>query len=37
MFSGTRDTEMAVGCGDVHKFRMSLWAEHFRTTINEFI
>ena len=39
---------MAVGCwqpaypdnnpyGDVHKFRMSLWAEHFRTTINEFV
>jgi len=37
--SGTRDTEMAVGCwqpqysqfnpyGDVHMFRMSLWAEH---------
>ena len=47
-FSGTRDTEMAVGCwqpaypdnnpyGGVHKFRMSLWAEHFRTTINEFV
>jgi len=40
--SGTRDTEMAVGCwqpqfndfnpyGDVHMFRMSLWAEHLRT------
>ena len=39
--AGTRDTEMAVGCwqtafppnnpyGDVHKFRMSLWTEHFR-------
>jgi len=39
--SGTRDTEMAVGCwqpaynaynpyGDVHVFRMSLWAEHLR-------
>ena len=39
--AGTRDTEMAVGCwqpafpennphGDVHIFRMSLWAEHFR-------
>lgn len=37
--SGTRDTEMAVGCwqpafphfnpyGEVHMFRMSLWAEH---------
>ena len=37
--SGTRDTEMAVGCwqpsfpephpyGDVHVFRMSLWVEH---------
>merc|ERR1719342_974137 len=40
--SGTRDTEIAVGCwqpqfnayapyGDVHMFRMSLWAEHLRT------
>jgi len=40
--SGTRDTEMAVGCwqpqfndfnpyGDVHMFRMSLWAEHLKT------
>ena len=39
--SGTRDTEMAVGCwqpqfnafnpyGDVHMFRMSLWAEHLK-------
>jgi len=39
--SGTRDTEMAVGCwqphynaynpyGEVHVFRMSLWAEHMR-------
>ena len=39
--SGTRDTEMAIGCwqphfdannpyGDVHTFRMSLWTEHFR-------
>ena len=39
--AGTRDTEMAVGgwqpafppdhpYGDVHVFRMSLWAEHFR-------
>jgi len=39
--SGTRDTEMAVGCwqpaynaynpyGDVHVFRLSLWAEHLR-------
>ena len=38
--AGTRDTEMAVGCwqpafpaenphGDVHQFRMSLWANHF--------
>jgi len=46
--AGTRDTEMAVGCwqpaypdnnpyGCVHKFRMSLWAEHFRTTVNEFV
>ena len=41
--AGTRDTEMAVGCwqpafpeqnpyGDVHMFRMSLWAEHMCTT-----
>jgi phospholipase D1/2 len=40
--SGSRDTEMAVGCwqpnfsafnpyGDVHMFRMSLWAEHLKT------
>ena len=40
--SGSRDTELAMGCwqpyfdqknasGDVHKFRMSLWVEHFRT------
>lgn len=40
--SGTRDTEMAVGCwqpqfndynpyGDVHMYRMSLWAEHLKT------
>lgn len=40
--SGTRDTELAVGCwqpqfndfnpyGDVHMFRMSLWAEHLKT------
>lgn len=40
--SGTRDTEMAVGCwqpqfshfnpyGDVHMFRMGLWAEHLKT------
>ena len=40
--SGTRDTEMAVGCwqpqyssmnpyGEVHMFRMSLWAEHLKT------
>ena len=39
--AGSRDTEMAVGCwqpaydvetpsGDVHRFRMSLWVEHFR-------
>lgn len=39
--SGSRDTEMAVGCwqpsfngsnpnGDVQRFRMSLWTEHFR-------
>jgi len=39
--AGTRDTEMAVGSwqptftphhpfGDVHRFRMSLWTEHFR-------
>jgi len=39
--NGTRDTEMAVGCwqpaypalnpyGDVHVFRMKLWAEHLR-------
>ena len=39
--AGTRDTEMAVGCwqpafppdnphGEVHDFRMSLWAAHFR-------
>ena len=41
--AGTRDTEMAVGgwqpayppdhpYGDVHVFRMSLWAEHLRHT-----
>jgi len=41
--AGTRDTEMAVGgwqpafppenpFGQVHIFRMSLWAEHFRHT-----
>jgi phospholipase D1/2 len=46
--AGTRDTEMAVGCwqpaypdnhpyGDVHMFRMSLWAAHFQTTIHEFV
>jgi len=46
--AGTRDTEMAVGCwqpaypdnnpyGNVHMFRMSLWAEHFRITVQEFI
>jgi len=46
--AGTRDTEMAVGCwqpaypdnhpyGDVHMFRMSLWAAHFQTTIQEFV
>jgi len=40
--SGTRDTEMAVGCwqpqfssynpyGEVHMFRMGLWAEHLKT------
>lgn len=45
--AGTRDTEMAVGCwqpafpennpyGDVHIFRMSLWAEHFRASPEEF-
>ena len=45
--AGTRDTEMAVGCwqpafpdnhpyGDVHAFRMGLWAEHFRTWVPEF-
>jgi len=45
--SGTRDTEMAVGCwqpqfnyynpyGDVHMFRMSLWAEHLRTWEEQF-
>ena len=39
---------MAVGCwqpaypdnnpyGNVHMFRMSLWAEHFRITVQEFI
>ena len=38
--SGTRDSEMAVGCwqpaflpdnpnGEVHNFRLALWAEHF--------
>merc|ERR1712095_122156 len=43
--AGTRDTEMAVGCwqpafpaenphGDVHQFRMSLWATHFMSTDN---
>ena len=46
--AGTRDTEMAIGAwqpafpaahpsGDVHIFRMSLWAEHFRQTPTEFI
>jgi phospholipase D1/2 len=41
--AGTRDTEMAIGSwqpafpdnnpyGAVHIFRLSLWAEHFRTT-----
>jgi len=46
--AGTRDTEMAVGCwqpyfhkmnpyGDVHKFRMSLWTEHFRHMESAFI
>ena len=46
--AGTRDTEMAVGCwqphfhlhnpyGDVHKFRMSLWTEHFRHMETAFI
>ena len=46
--AGTRDTEMAVGCwqpnfhkmnpyGDVHKFRMSLWTEHFRHMESTFI
>ena len=46
--AGTRDTEMAVGCwqphfpannpyGDVHKFRMSLWTEHFRHNERDFI
>lgn len=45
--AGTRDTEMSVGCwqkdfteknphGDVHIFRMSLWAEHFRFTCTDF-
>ncbi len=45
--AGTRDTEMAVGgwqpafppdhpYGDVHIFRMSLWAEHFRHTDHHF-
>jgi len=40
--AGTRDSEIAVGCwqpqfnaftpyGDVHMFRMTLWAEHLRT------
>ena len=40
--SGSRDTELAMGCwqphfttenpvGDVYRFRMSLWAEHFRS------
>ena len=46
--AGTRDTEMAVGCwqphfhrmnpyGDVHKFRMSLWTEHFKHMESTFI
>jgi len=46
--AGTRDTEMAVGCwqphfhrlnpyGDVHKFRMSLWTEHFHHMDQAFI
>jgi phospholipase D1/2 len=41
--SGSRDTEMCVGCwqpsfthqnpnGEVHRFRMSLWTEHFRSS-----
>ena len=45
--AGTRDTEMAAGgwqpafppdhpFGDVHIFRMSLWAEHFRYTDQNF-
>eukprot|EP00092_Neocalanus_flemingeri_P027266 GFUD01029568.1.p1 GENE.GFUD01029568.1~~GFUD01029568.1.p1 ORF type:complete len:832 (-),score=202.16 GFUD01029568.1:287-2782(-) len=45
--AGTRDTEMAVGCwqpqfnaynpyGDVHMFRMSLWAEHLKTWEEQF-
>merc|ERR1719187_1014863 len=45
--AGARDTEMAVGCwqpqfsqfnpyGDVHMFRMSLWAEHLRTFADVF-
>jgi len=45
--SGTRDTEIAVGCwqpqfnyynpyGDVHMFRMSLWAEHLKTWEEQF-
>ena len=37
--AGSRDTEIAVGCGqpnlfnkgEVRKFRLSLWAEHLRT------
>ena len=46
--SGTRDTEIAVGCwqpnfvdlnpyGDVHIFRMSLWTEHFRVCDSSFV
>ena len=46
--SGTRDTEIAVGCwqpnfgdvnpyGDVHRFRMSLWTEHFRVSDPSFV
>jgi phospholipase D1/2 len=45
---GTRDTEMAVGCwqphfdvlnpsGDVNKFRMSLWTEHFNQNVSAFL
>ena len=45
--SGLRDSEMAVGCwqpaflpdnstGEVHNFRMSLWAEHFGSVDSAF-